>query len=101
MTENHPPLSVLAQKKLEEMFRLADQAAAAAMLLRVTAMGPGPLTSEQCDRCRLAALKLSKGIPGLLRGAVREFETDPRDLLMAASFGEDLEAHAKWAAGQD
>lgn len=101
MPDELPPLSALVQRKLEQMFAPGDREGAAHLLLRITGMGPGPVTSERADRCRLAALKLSGGMPGRLRGALREFETDPRDLLMAAGFGQDLAAHVRWAEAED
>ncbi len=101
MPENLPPLSALVLGKLEQIFAADDRDDAARLILRITGMGPRPITSARADRCRLAALKLSGGHLGRLRGALREFETDPRDLLMAAGFGQDLEAHLQWARDAD
>jgi hypothetical protein len=53
-------------------------------------------SSQQLDRLRLAALKLSGGKMEPLINAVALAQTDWRDLLMAAGFGEDVEAHNKW-----
>ena len=51
----------------------------------------------QLERVRFAALKLSQGDIGRLREAVRLAQTDWRDLLMAAGFGEDPNAHKRWS----
>jgi hypothetical protein len=91
-----PPLSEDVKEHLIKMFELKDQADAVALLCQVTGMGGSILTSEECDRCRLAALKLSNGIIHKLQMAVQLFNTDPRDLLMQAGFGEDLQAYKKW-----
>lgn len=48
------------------------------------------------DRLRIAALKFSGGELDGLRGAIALAHTDVRDLLMAAGFGEDVDAHAEW-----
>jgi len=49
------------------------------------------------DRVRLAALKCSGGDLARLKMAVELAKTDWRDLLLEAGFGEDIEAHEKWA----
>ena len=49
------------------------------------------------ERIRFAAIKLSQGnIPKLLE-AIDQARVDWRDLLMAADFGYDVEAHQTWA----
>ena len=55
-------------------------------------------TMEGMDRIRLAALKCSDGNYSKLENAVLLAKKDCRDLLMAAGFGLDLEAHSIWAA---
>ena len=52
--------------------------------------------SEDLDRFRLAALKLSRGRLDKLIEAICLAQTDWRDLLMAADFGHDVKAHLKW-----
>jgi len=48
------------------------------------------------ERIRFAVLKLSEGnIEKLVQG-IELAQTDWRDLLMMAGFGEDVEAHDKW-----
>ena len=51
---------------------------------------------EQMERIRFAALKLGVERQGGLDAAIDLANTDWRDLLMAAGFGEDLNAHEKW-----
>ncbi|MBN2197347.1 MAG: hypothetical protein JW751_31380 [Polyangiaceae bacterium] len=49
------------------------------------------------ERIRFAALRLSRGDLGELRRAIDLAQADWRDLLMAAGFGRDPNAHEKWA----
>jgi hypothetical protein len=53
-------------------------------------------TPEKMDRIRLAAIKSSNGVYAKLVEAVSLANTDWRDLLMAAGFGYDIDAHNKW-----
>ncbi len=53
----------------------------------------GPL---ELERLRFAALKISDGTLDRLRQAIELAQTDWRDLLMAAGFGEDVKAHENW-----
>ena len=55
--------------------------------------------AEQMDRIRVSVLKLSEGDPDRLAQAVELAQTDWRDLLMAAGFGEDVDAHKRWSPG--
>ena len=48
------------------------------------------------ERIRFAVLKLSEGNLEKLIQAIELAKTDWRDLLMAAGFGEDVEAHLSW-----
>lgn len=48
------------------------------------------------ERLRFAVLRLSAGRFGKLQAAIDLARTDWRDLLMAAGFGEDVEAHLRW-----
>jgi len=50
----------------------------------------------EMERIRFAVLKLSEGNIGKLVEAIELAQTDWRDLLVAAGFGEDVEAHNKW-----
>ena len=48
------------------------------------------------ERIRFAALKISKGNMLKLLNAIDEARMDWRDLLMAANFGFDVNAHENW-----
>jgi hypothetical protein len=52
-------------------------------------------TPATLDRIRFAALRLGGGQLGSLREAIQMGQTDWRDLLVAAGFG-DLHAHEQW-----
>ena len=54
-------------------------------------------TPEQMERIRFAVLKLEKDNVLELNAAIGLAQTDWRDLLMSAGFGEDLNAHEGWA----
>jgi hypothetical protein len=49
------------------------------------------------ERVRFAALKLSEGNKDKLLGAAQLAQYDWRDLLVAARFANDAEAHKSWA----
>ena len=48
------------------------------------------------ERIRFAVLKLSDGDPVKLRQALDGAKSDWRDSLVAAGFGQDVEAHRDW-----
>lgn len=54
------------------------------------------LSSAELDRFRFAALKLSGGDLQRLEAAVKLAKADWRDLLIAADFADDVEAHLSW-----
>ena len=54
------------------------------------------LNEYELERFRYAVLKLSKGSLERLRHATELANLDWRDLLMAAGFGEDVDAHREW-----
>lgn len=56
-----------------------------------------PTTPEGLERVRLAVLKLSNGNEDKLLEALSLAKRDWRDVLVWAGFGNDLEAHKKWA----
>ncbi len=58
--------------------------------------GLSELDAERLDRFRFAVLKLSEGSLEKLDRAIALAQADWRDLLMAAGFGEDVEAHRAW-----
>ena len=52
--------------------------------------------SDSLDRLRFAVLKLSEGSLDKFDSAIDLAKTDWRDLLVAAGFAEDVEAHQFW-----
>ena len=93
------PLSEPTRQRIELVFD-ADDLPTATQLL-VNECGNNLPFSEkhgpvECERCRFAAIKLSDGRLDLLRKAVAIAKTDWRDLLMAAGFGYDSDAHKQW-----
>lgn len=54
------------------------------------------LNEYELERFRYAALKLSNGRLEQLRRATDIANLDWRDLLMAAGFGENVDAHREW-----
>jgi hypothetical protein len=50
------------------------------------------------ERIRFAVIKLAKESSMSIDSAVELAQKDWRDLLMAAGFGNELDAHEKWAA---
>ena len=96
------PLSDQTRRRLNLVFpAAADRAAAERILIHecgsnlpfLEKLGPAEL-----ERFRFAAMKLSGGRIEGLRRAVELAKVDWRDLLMAAGFGEDVEAHEGWLA---
>ena len=93
------PLSPETRRRLDLLFAPDDRPAAEAML--VSKCGSNLPFCDQLDmfeleRVRFAALKRSGGDLDLLHQAVSLAQTDWRDLLMAAGFGEDVTAHQRW-----
>jgi hypothetical protein len=57
---------------------------------------PSQENAEGLERIRFAALRLSQGDVERLRRAVTLAKTDWRDLLVAAEFARDADAHRAW-----
>jgi hypothetical protein len=55
----------------------------------------------ELERVRFAALKLSAGDLEKLREAIKLAQADWRDLLMAAGFEHDVNAHKAWSPIRD
>jgi hypothetical protein len=53
-------------------------------------------SAEGLQRIQIAALKVSDGDLEKLREAIRLAQLDWRDLLVAAGFKHDVDAHLKW-----
>ena len=62
------------------------------------ALGCDGWSEGEMERIWFAVLKLGSGDVSGLEDAIALARTDRRDLLMAAGFGEDLNAHTMWAA---
>lgn len=96
---NTPPLSPESEKRVKLLFPPDEQAMVCARLLADCGNNlPGleAADSAAMDRFRFAVLKLSEGDLHKLDKALQLAQTDWRDLLMAAGFGESVTAHALW-----
>ena len=94
-----PPLSEETEKRLRILFSASEQELVRSLLVSECGNNlPGlqDADSEMMDRFRFAVLKLSEGDLSELDKALRLANTDWRDLLMAAGFGESLTAHESW-----
>jgi hypothetical protein len=60
------------------------------------ALHSSTMSPAELERCHFAVLKLSNGSLESLINAISLAQTDYRDLLVAADFGEDLHAHLQW-----
>jgi hypothetical protein len=58
-------------------------------------------TSESVERIRFAVLKLSAGSPSKVAETVAVAKVDWRDVLAAAQFANDVQAHAAWFREQN
>ena len=74
----------------EEVTRLLQEDCGAAL------PGTDNASAEFFERVRCAALKLSQGRVDKLYDAITLAQTDWRDLLVAAGFAEDPQAHRDW-----
>ena len=54
------------------------------------------LDKHQLERIRFAVLKLSEGNLNNLKESVKFAQTDWKDMLVAAGFGDDVHAHKRW-----
>ena len=91
-------LSEATKRRLERLFSGADRDAVESLLVHEcgeTLHWPGGSIPESLERVRFAALEFSQGDVARLLDAVRLAQIDWRDLLMAAGFGEDVNAHSK------
>jgi hypothetical protein len=61
-------------------------------------LGKTPPDKYRMERWRFATLKLGGGTIEKFREAIDICNRDWRDLLVWAGFGNDLQAHKKWAA---
>lgn len=96
------PLTARTQALVDAIFAEPERERAAALLRERCARNLPWLehaTPQSLDRIRFAALKVSGGDLELLQRAVVLAQTDWRDLLVAAGFADDAEAHLGWAPG--
>lgn len=93
------PLSPQTRLRLAAIFAPSDREVAAALLAGRCA-NDLPLsvdaTPESLERVRFAVLKLSHGDLEQMRRMIELAETDWRDVLVAADFADDVEAHLRW-----
>jgi hypothetical protein len=97
MTTLH--LSIESEKRVVLLFPPSEQDLVRTQLLQACGNNlPGLeyADSVAMDRFRFAVLKLSGGKLSKLDKALQLAETDWRDLLMAAGFGECVTAHESW-----
>ena len=81
------------------MFSLADQDLVCALLIQECGDNlplSNPADSSGTERIRFAVLKLSNGDLNALQRAIDLAQTDWRDVLVAAGFGDDVAAHHSW-----
>ena len=95
-----PRLSPLTRQLVEITFSSQD-ASEASHWLEQECGDNLPFCANQneyeMERLRFAAIKLSKGDLHELLEAIDQARMDWRDLLMAAGFGYDVNAHNEWA----
>ena len=93
------PLSLATLSRLKALFSPPEQAEAEQLLVELCGSNL-PLCEHydaiSLERLRFAALKLSGGRLAELYSAVEMANTDWRDLLVAAGFADDVEAHKSW-----
>src|SRR5262245_39029998 len=96
------PLSAETSKRLQALFGGAERVEAERLLIERCGDNL-PLcersTPASLERIRFAALKLGNGDLAALRSAVELANLDWRDLLVAADFADDVQAHQSWFPG--
>lgn len=93
------PLTDRTLAIIAQLFSPAERSAAAELLAtECTDRLPlyRPVTPEGLERVQFAALRLSGGRLTQLRAAVDLAREDWRDLLVAAGFAHEVEAHLRW-----
>jgi hypothetical protein len=92
-------LSDGTKQRLEKLFSGEERQAVANLLIHECGCNLpfcDNASPEDLERIRFAVLKLSAGDTAKLLDSIVLAQTDWRDLLMAAGFGEDVEAHSAW-----
>lgn len=93
------PLSPETQRRVDHLFPGRDREKAERLLVEQCGSNLPSCersTSTGLERLRFAALKLSGGHFRKLEEAVHLAQIDWRDLLMAAGFGTNVDAHKSW-----
>jgi hypothetical protein len=94
-----PQLSAETIRRADILFQPEDRERAKALLYEQCGNNLpdlGKADMIRLERFRFAALKYSDGKLDLLESAVKLAQIDWRDLLVAAGFAHDVEAHRKW-----
>jgi len=91
-------LSMGTMARIDRLFAPSERADATALLSEHCTNLPGARgwPGEAIERIQFAALKVSGGCLSKLQVAVRVANTDWRDLLVAAGFAHDTQAHKSW-----
>ena len=90
-------LSAETTARIEALFAEDERGYAARILVEeLSANLPGASTPEGLERLHFAALKISEGRIKELQAACRLAQIDSRDLLCAAGFELDADAHKAW-----
>lgn len=85
------------ENMVKRLFPEVDRLAVRAILMeQVSETLPLVGNPREIERIQLAVLKVSRGEAGLFLEAAALARQDWRDVLMAAGFGNDVEAHLKW-----
>ena len=93
----NPRLSAETMARIEALFAEDERGYAARLLVEeLSAKLPGATTPEGLERLHYAALKVSEGRIKELKAACRLAQVDWRDLLCAAGFELDADAHKAW-----
>ena len=85
------------ENMVKRLFPEVDRLAVRAILMeQVSEALPLVGNPREIERIQLAVLKVSRGEAGLFLEAAALARQDWRDVLMAAGFGNDVEAHLRW-----
>ncbi|MEM9190839.1 MAG: hypothetical protein AAGF12_16765 [Myxococcota bacterium] len=91
-------LSALTLARIAELFAPSDREHAAVQLLeRSTSLASAFANEQMMERVHLAAIKCSEGSLVKLQAAIDLMNADWRDLLVAANFAHDVDAHLRWS----
>ena len=98
MSETDSSLRPLVTAAITALFAPEDRETITEVLTEeCNAERPYTSSEDLVERVQLAVLKISNGKVDKLLPAAELAQLDWRDALMAAGFGNDLEAHLKWA----